>query len=153
MPKSKGCNEMSFSKEKVRKSIAEHKSSVKEQDRTDNFKLSFQYLDTTQKFGSTFRDWQKVGLLSKAMETLQGYCCSTLRDGIDGKKFTLYGSFPPTEKTDFSYPKNVPEDAHWARIHINGKSVIIVHIVKDTFYVVFLDKTHHFFLTKRKTGK
>lgn len=26
----------------------------------ENFKVSFQYLDTTQKFGSGFLDWQKM---------------------------------------------------------------------------------------------
>lgn len=134
-------------------SAIKQKPSVKDNERTSNFKLSFQYLDTTQKFGSSFKDWQRSGLLSKAMETLQGYCCSPLLQNIDGKKFTIYEKYPSKDKTDFLYPQNVPEDAHWARIHVNAKSVIIGHIVDDTFYVVFLDKTHHFWLTKRKTGK
>ncbi len=144
---------MSFNKVKSPISAVKKKSSVKDPERMGNFKLSFQYLDTTQKFGSTFRDWQNGGLLSKAMETLQGYCCSPLRSSIDGDKFTIYGDYPPTDKTDFKYPPNVPEDAHWARIHVNGKSVIVGHVVNDTFYVVFLDKTHHFYLTKKQTGK
>lgn len=46
------------------------KASVNDSERTSNFKLSFQYLDTTQKYGSSFKDWQKAGLLSKALETL-----------------------------------------------------------------------------------
>ncbi|MBA7488955.1 MAG: hypothetical protein HG422_08025 [Prevotella sp.] len=144
---------MSFKKTKEPLFVVKQKSSVTDPERIGNFKLSFQYLDTTQKFGSTFRDWQKGGLLSKAMETLQGYCCSTLKSGIDGDKFTIYGNYPPADKTDFKYPPNVPEDAHWARIHVNGKSVIIGHVVNDTFYIVFLDKSHHFYLTKRRTGK
>ena len=129
------------------------KASVNDDGRTKNFKVSFQYLDTTQKYGSSFKDWQQCGLLSKAMDVLQGYCNSPLRLQIDGIKFTIYDSFPPEEKTMFVYPKNVPEDAHWARIHVNGPAVIVGHIVRDTFYVVFLDKTHKFFLTKRVTGK
>lgn len=130
-----------------------NKASVNDDGRTANFKVSFQYLDTTQKYGSSFKDWQKCGLLSKAMDVLQGYCCSPLRLQIDGTKFAVYDSFPPEGKTEFEYPKNVPEDAHWARIHVNGPAVIVGHIVKDTFYVVFLDKTHKFFLTKKTTGK
>ncbi|MEQ2505282.1 hypothetical protein AAAT69_14555 [Phocaeicola vulgatus] len=129
------------------------KPSVNDEARTSNFKISFQYLDTTQKYGSTFKDWQNAGLLSFALETLHGYCCSPLRQQIDGDKFTIYGSFPPKEKTLFEFPQNVPEDANWARIHINGSAVIIGHVVGDTFYVVFLDKTHKFYLTKRVTGK
>ena len=123
--------------------------SVNDAGRTANFKLSFQDLDTTQKFGSAFLDWQKVGLLSHAMETLRGFCCSPLRQQIDGDKFTIYDSFPPEDRTMYDYPKNVPEDAHWARIHVNGPAVMVGHIVNDTFYVVFLDKTHKFWLTEK----
>ena len=129
------------------------KPSVKDTSRTCNFKLSFQYLDTTQKFGSTFKDWQNDGLLSKAMETLQGYCCSPLRQSIDGDKFTIYEKYPSKDKTDFLYPQNVPEDAQWARIHVNGKSVIVGHVVNVTFFVFFRVKSEHFYLTKRQTGK
>jgi len=127
--------------------------SVEESERLRNFKVSFQYLDTTQKYGSSFKDWQKAGLLSKAMETLHGYCCLPLMNQVDGCKFAIYGNFPPVERTKFEYPKNVPSDANWARIHITGKAVIVGHIVNDTFYVVFLDKTHKFYLTKKTVGK
>lgn len=141
------------SKQKPAPFIKHKPRSVNEAGRNANFKLSFQYLDTAQKFASSFKDWQKAGLLSHAMETLYGYCCSPLMTQVDGDKFAIYGSFPPKEKTMFEYPKHVPEDANWARIHINGPSVIVGHIVNDTFYVVFLDKTHKFWLTKRETGK
>ena len=141
-----------FKKQKVPiKAI--QKESVNDNKRTSNFKISFQYLDTTQKYGSGFKDWQKIGLLSHTMEVLQGFCCSPLMSQVDGKKFAIYDSFPPADKTRFEYPKNVPEDALWGRIHITGPAVIVGHIVRDTFYVVFLDKTHKFFLTKRVTGK
>lgn len=123
--------------------------SVNDVERTANFKLSFQDLDTSQKYGSGFRDWQKVGLLSLAMDTLRGFCCSPLRVQVDGDKFAIYNSFPSENTTMFEYPKNVPEDAHWARIHVNGPAVIVGHIVNDTFYVVFLDKTHKFWLTEK----
>ena len=114
-----------------------------------NFNVSFQYLDTSQKFGSAFKDWQACGLLSKMMETLQGYCTRPLREQFDGYKFKAYGGFPEPEYTMFECPANVPEDANWARIHINNKSVVVGHYVGNTFYVVFLDKTHKFYLTKK----
>lgn len=129
------------------------KPSVNDNARVSNFKISFQYLDTTQKYGSAFKDWQKIGLLSATLDTLHGYCYSPLLQQVDGNKFAIYGAFPPKDKTYFKFPKNVPEDANWARIHINGAAVVIGHIVADTFYVVFLDKTHKFYLTKRTTGK
>jgi len=120
---------------------------------TDNFKVSFQYLDPSQRFGSTYRDWQRDGLLSKALEVLQGYCCSPLLSQVDGDKFTIYGDFPPPAKTKFNPPANIPDDANWARIHVTGVAILAGHILRDTFYIVFLDKTHSFYLTKRARPK
>lgn len=144
-----------FSKEKqpsVIKEVLANKKTIEEAD-TSNFKVSFQYIDTSQKFGSTFKDWQKEGLLSKMMETLAGYCSRPLVEQVDKVKFTIYGDFPPQNKTKFKYPDHVPEDAKWGRIHITGPAIIAGHIIKDTFYVVFLDKTHKFYLTQLARGE
>lgn len=119
------------------------------QENDENFKVSFQYLDTTQKYGSGFKDWQGCGLLSKMMETLQGYSHDSLTKQFDGDKFALYRGFPKDDDTMFNYPSAVPQDARWARIHITGRAVVIGHIVGNTFYVVFLDKTHKFWLTEK----
>ena len=143
----------SFKKNKQKsiiKETLEAKKSV--HDTLENFKVSLQFIDTSQKFGSSFNDWQKSGLLAKMLECFQGYCSSPLLKQVDGDKFTIYGNFPPKEKTRFKFPDFVPEDANWARIHITGAAVVAGHIVKDTFYVVFLDKTHKFWLTKRVTS-
>ena len=133
--------------------LNKEKISVQDTTKTQNFKISFQYLDTSQKYASSFKDCQKVGLLSSALKTLQGYCCSPLLEQVDGQKFAIYGSFPKKERTKFEYPQGVPEDAKWARIHILNCTVIIGHVVGDTFYVVFLDKTHKFYLTGRDVNK
>jgi len=117
-----------------------------------NFKISLQHFDPSQAYGSGYKDWQKVGLLSKALEVLQGFCKRPLLEQIDGDKFTKYGDFPPDEKTKFIRPRHVPEDACWARIHITGTAVLAGHVDHDTFYLVFLDKTHKFFLTKKVTS-
>ncbi|MDR1881914.1 MAG: hypothetical protein LBR26_03925 [Prevotella sp.] len=139
-----------FSKEKQPSAINEALASKKKIAEVDasNFKVSFQYIDTSQKFGSAFKDWQKDGLLSKMMETLAGYCRRPLIEQVD-KKFTFYGNFPSQDKTMFKYPEHVPKDANWARIHVTGPAIIVGHVIRDTFYVVFLDKTHKFFLTKK----
>nr|DAP91935.1 MAG TPA: hypothetical protein [Caudoviricetes sp.] len=134
-------------------SALEYKKSVNDADLKSNFKISLQYLDTTQKYGSAFPDWQKCGLLSSMLDTLKGYCCKPLLEQVDGDKFSIYGNFPPAEKTKFEYPQNVPEDANWARIHITGSAVVAGHIVGDTFYIVFLDKTHKFWMTKKQRGE
>lgn len=132
------------------KETLETKKSVR--DTSSNFKVSFQFLDTSQKFGSTYKDWQKLGLLSKLLDTFSGYCCKPLLEQVDGTKFTVYGNFPVKDKTMFDFPTHVPPDANWARIHVTGAAVVVGHIVSDTFYVVFLDKTHKFWLTKRITS-
>ncbi|MDE5784180.1 MAG: hypothetical protein K2H97_07695 [Prevotella sp.] len=138
-----------FKKQKSVPLIQKDKASVNDEAKTANFKVSFQYFDSSQKYASSFRDWQKAGLLSHALDILAGMCQQPLENQFNGEKFTLYGDFPSKDKTKFEIPTHVPEDAHWARIHVNGKSVIVGHIVRDTFYVVFLDKFHSFFLTKR----
>lgn len=135
-----------------RKSLQLDRGSVADADKTGNFNISLAYFDPEPMYASGFKDWQKYGLLSKAMETLQGYCKRPLIQQIDGDKFSVYTSFPPPEKTKFSYPKHVPEDAEWARIHVNGPAVLIGHIVGNTFYLVFLDKTHKFWMTKKALG-
>ena len=136
-----------------RSSVKLERGSVTDEKNTSNFKISLAYFDPEQPYASSFHHWQSVGLLSRAMETLQGFCKRPLRQQIDGDKFAVYQSFPPANKTKFEYPRHVPEDAEWARIHVNGPAVLVGHIVGDTFYLVFLDKTHKFWLTKRVTGK
>jgi len=141
-----------FSKDKkpsVLNTAIENKRRI-ENFKTSNFKVSLQDFDSSQKCGSSYRDWQKCGLLSKMFETLSGYCCRPLLEQVDGAKFTLYGDFPPKERTKFKYPEHVPEDANWARIHIEGAAVIAGHVLENTFYIVFLDKCHSFYMTKRK---
>jgi hypothetical protein len=115
-----------------------------------NFTVSFEDFDDSQKSASGFRDWQKIGLLSTMLEVLKGYCCSPLLSSLDGNKFTIYGDFPPASKTKFEKPNHVSPDAEWGRIHINNKPVIAGHIVNNTFYVVFLDKYHHFYISEKK---
>ena len=141
----------SFKKKKpqsiIKESLAKKKTLAESSH--ENFKVSFQYLDTSQKYGSGFKDWQKAGLLSQLLDVFQGYCSRPLLAQVDGSKFTIYGGFPPKKQTLFDHPPFVPEDAKWARIHITGSAVVVGHIVADTFYVVFLDKTHKFWLTKK----
>jgi len=82
-------------------------------------------------------------MLSEALNTLWNYCCKPIVNQYSDK-FTVYGDFPPSNKTDFFHPKQVPEDAKWARIHVNGLHCLIGHVIYDTFYLVFLDQEHKF---------
>lgn len=113
-----------------------------------DFVLSFKHLDPNQ--GQTLTEWEEDGILAQAMETLKNYCCNSLLSQCGTDKFTIYGGFPPKDVTKYSHPKHVPEDANWARIHVNGKQCIIGHVNRNVFNVVFLDKEHHFWNSEKK---
>ena len=117
-------------------------------DANENFCISLEHFDGTQ--GQGFKDWQRIGLLSTAMETLCGYCRSKLIAQVNKKKFVIYGDFPPKDNTMFTHPNHVPPDAEWARIHINNRAIIVGHVVRNKFYIVFLDKKHQFWKSPKK---
>ncbi|WP_052126195.1 hypothetical protein [Ureibacillus massiliensis] len=119
-----------------------------EQTINDYFLISLKYLDRTQ--GQDFSEWEQENLLAKAMETLRNYSHNSLVSQVDGKKFNIYGEFPPKKKTEFNHPKHVPEDAEWARIHVTGKQCIIGFVNRNIFNVVFLDKEHKFWKSEKK---
>jgi hypothetical protein len=129
------------------KSILSGYSVPKISDQGESFHVSFRHLDKSQ--GQTFENWQEEKILASALHTLCGYCSRPLVEQ-QGKKFTVYGDFPPKNKTDFYHPKHVPTDAKWARIHVNGLQIIAGHVFKNTFYVVFLDKEHKFYKSELK---
>jgi hypothetical protein len=138
-------------KKSIFKQVLENKKSSLDLDK-DNFKVSLEHFDSSQRYGSSFKDWQKKYLLAQTLNTLSGYCRSPLLDQVDGDKFTIYGDFPKKNLTKFFHPDHVSMDANWARIHITGKIVIIGHVIENMFYLVFLDTTHSFWLTKRDRG-
>lgn len=111
------------------------------------FVISFKHLDRTQ--GQSLSEWEEMNILSKGIETLIGYCGSSIHEK-KSDKFTIYGPFPPKNKTEFYHPKHVPEDAEWARIHVNGRICIIGHVVRNVFNIVFLDKEHKFWISEKK---
>jgi hypothetical protein len=121
------------------------KSSIKDLAANDTFVLSLKHLDKTQ--GSSMYDWEKNRMLALTMETLGGYCNLPLKQQFS-EKFTLYGDFPV--KSKFKPPSYVPQDANWARIHINGTHVVAGHIFHNTFYIVFFDHDHTFYISEKK---
>lgn len=132
-------------------SLLEQKK-TKTQNNSENLNFSFEDFCYKQKFSSSFKDWQKEGLLSFALETISGYCKSPIIYDNTGK-FTLYNDFPPPTYTLYDFPEHVTPDASWVRIHVNGPSVIVGHIIRNTFYVVFFDKMHKFWLGRKDREK
>ncbi|AZQ44101.1 hypothetical protein [Nonlabens ponticola] len=136
----------------LRKSIIkqtlEKKKSNKDLDSDSFMLLSLRHLDKEQ--GHNLYEWEANAMLAHSIEVLSGYCNDTLLNQTDGQKFTIYGDFPPDEKTEYYPPEQIPEDANWARLHITGKQCVIGHIVKNVFYVVFLDGEHKFWKSELK---
>ncbi len=111
------------------------------------FNISLKHFDSEQ--SDSFEDWQNAAFLSAALNVLTGYCKRPLREQVS-KTFKIYGDFPPKDKTIYTYPKHVPEDAEWARIHIDGTHIVAGHVFGDTFFIVFLDSKHQFYISGLK---
>lgn len=124
--------------------VADTAASVSKMGLDENIVFSFIHLSKDQ--GASFQQWNEEGKLLAALERLREY--SSKKISQTDTTFNIYGDFPP--KTNFRHPKYIPEDALWARIHVDGKHVIAGHIVRNVFYVVFLDSNHSFWITEKK---
>lgn len=82
--------------------------------------------------------------------------------------YEKYGNFPE-EKSDFFYPESVPTEVSWGRFRIGRMERLVGFTVPqshhghkrsfggkeyfldyNTFYIVFLDLDHKFYITSRK---
>ena len=132
---------------------------------TDRCKFNFHYLSdkppaaTISEYGET--------LLEK-LRTFSEHSLShweTTRHSGSANNFYLvyYDSYPAEAKTAFAYPKNVPADVRWARFILSGKQRLIGFVIpearhgqfhpktgvqfdKNTFYCVFIDLKHKFWI-------
>lgn len=116
-------------------------------EKNDCLLFNFKHLDPNQ--GQSFEEWQMEMILADALQTFQNYSNGTAGT-LFNDKFKQYEGFPPADKTEFTYPRHVPEDAIWASMHVTGKRCLIGHMVKNVFYLVFLDKDHRFWISELK---
>lgn len=130
-------------------------------------KFNFSYFCNSQDAGQDFKDWDHNELV-KLFGKLKNYSEKSLNDWkyeYSGKYpvFVIYDNFP--SKTDFIEPKNIPHQVKWARFHLENKVRLIGFVIpdsfhdkahqktgerfdKNTFYVVFLDRDHRFYITE-----
>src|SRR5665213_2524605 len=101
--------------------------------------LCLKHFDPKQK--QTFEEWENDRLLSKMLKKIQGYSGTNYLQCFN-PRFKPYKEFPP--HSEFKHPPHVPADAHWYVMHIEGQPCIAGHMVKNVFYLVFLDKEHKF---------
>ena len=135
-------------------------------------RFNFSYFDDTQTHGAAFNDLPAADLAS-IFDKLRCYSKSSLNfwrnercGGVRGLRvLTDYDSFP--DKSDFTHPKFVPIDARWGRFRMENLSRLIGFTIPgslagppadkhgnsfdhNTFYVVFIDQKHRFYLTEKK---
>ncbi|MEN9444598.1 MAG: hypothetical protein RIS47_1488 [Bacteroidota bacterium] len=110
--------------------------------------LSFKDFDRNQ--GQSFEEWEKEQLLALAVSKLREVCQLTVGQATSQQIIKPYtkNDFPPD--SGFVYPKHILPDVTWCSMHIQGKECIIGYFEGNTFFVVFLDKDHEFWKTKKK---
>lgn len=110
-------------------------------------KASFVDMDAIQ--GQSFKDWEDEKLLSKFNEAIKDLTSKPLlQQFISDSTKTRYGMWPPNSRV--KCPKWLDESLDWCSIRIGNKQRIIGYLLEDTFYLVFLDKEHHFWISEKK---
>lgn len=116
--------------------------------------FSFKDIDETQPSNApqSIKSWNDEGLLKPFLERLRDLSKLTRDEACKQQKIKIYGDFPAKAKTDFFHPRHVDEHVAWGVINSVGgqKGRIAGYIVESTFYVVFLDKEHRFFISEKK---
>lgn len=129
-------------------------------------KFNFSYFKVPQG-KSGFEAWDQAKLVN-FIEKLRDYGRSPLSHwmrmpvGKSGRVLSIYGGFPARSK--YEKPSHVPHQARWGRFRLDGPGRLCGFVVPDsfdkkmhqsgylfdsnTFYVVFIDDKHEFYLTK-----
>jgi len=98
----------------------------------------------------SYKDWEDYKLLSKALSKFQGLSSMTVEKAKEEQILKIYGNEIP-EGSTFKHPKHIPEAINWASIKIQGKVRVIGFLEENyIFQVVFLDKDHGFYPSKKK---
>ena len=110
--------------------------------------LSFKNIDRNQ--GQSFEEWENGNLLALAANKLSEVCQLSVGQATAQqiiKPYTKVG-FPPT--SGFTHPKHILPDVIWCSMHIQGKECVIGYFEDNIFHIVFLDKEHEFWITKKR---
>ena len=112
--------------------------------------IVFSFKDFDRNQGQSFKDWETDELLALAIDKLSQISNLTMSQALQQQIIKVYTKvdFPPN--TEFYYPKHVKDGVKWASFHVQGKECIIGYVEDNIFYIVFLDKDHGFWKTKKK---
>lgn len=112
--------------------------------------FSFKFLDQTQPKGKeeNIQLWEEKGLLKPLVNRLKELSVLTREEAFSQQQMKNYGDFPPKEKTDFFHPTHVDKNVAWGVIEgIGGLPRVAGFMQESTFYVVFLDSNHRFWIS------
>ena len=115
--------------------------------------FSFKYFDQTQpaKNPETLDLWQDSKLLKPLVNRVFEISQLTRDEAVNQQQIKIYGDFPPKSKTTFSHPQHVEQNVAWAVIEgIGGKPRVAGFVAESTFYIVFLDSEHEFWISAKK---
>jgi hypothetical protein len=123
-------------------------------DTKDLLTFSFKDFDESQPLNNpqSFDSWAAEGTLKTFLTRLKDLSNLTRDEAINQSQIKIYGDFPPSDKTDFHHPSHVDINVAWGVIKAigNQKCTVAGYIVESTFYVVFLDKDHRFWISTKK---
>lgn len=130
-------------------------------------KFNFKFFDSTQEYGSAVDDLSEdeaknlfKKIISFSGKSLNEWAMENA-GGNGLKVYGRYGDFP--KPSGFVHPVHVPHDAVWGRFRLGNKYRLVGFVVPDslngtskenfffernTFYIVFIDKSHKFYLTE-----
>ena len=100
--------------------------------------------------GQTFKDWEENELLALAITRLRAISNLTVGQTLQQQIIKNYPKVPFPPDSEFRHPQHVPNDVVWCSMHVQGKECIIGYMVENIFYIVFLDKNHEFWKTKKR---
>jgi hypothetical protein len=113
--------------------------------------LLFSLKDFDISQGQSFGDWEKDGLLSRAMESLRSHSDKTIPEA-EKNRLKIYksidGSMPGG--SGFKFPVTLKLKPLWASLRFGGSERIIGHMIDNIFHIVFLDKGHEFYPSEKK---
>ncbi|HFU76494.1 MAG TPA: hypothetical protein ENK66_09650 [Arcobacter sp.] len=145
---------MSKSRKNPLKNKASKKSDIKGKSNPFGFNapvvFSFKELDSTQHLKETFECWDKENLLPKLLNKIKDVSTMNMSDATQSNTIKNYGHFPESNKTKYKVPTHLSKELQWASMHIQGREVVAGHIVENVFYIVFLDREHKFWISKKK---
>ncbi|EOC1429089.1 hypothetical protein ACI1AD_004397 [Cronobacter dublinensis] len=119
---------------------------------TDRFvSVSFRYLCNVDDVGQSIKTWHDDGSLPDLIDKLTYLTSNGITKVITDGVFTNYSRFPEAAVNEFKCPDGISEDEDWGVIkNIGGQKRRVAGFLRENiFYVVFLDRDHLFWKSKR----